>query len=248
MTCRHWGVRWKFLSYLEGTLETDQVHAVEARLTGCAACREAFARLKDGHELAGRLARIEKENAAAGRGFEAAPLFKPAMIEAGQGSLSRRRWDGRRMRWSLIMAHPRTIWVLAAVVIAQAALVTVWKRDVIFGKAVSPVASISGIDIDRFRNLNIAEMPLNSHPHVVTEGYVRNVWMDAEEKTLHFKLSESPAGDSAFVVCEILSPDRISAPRAGSRVKVYGVARYDGQAGRQWQEVNPVLDIAVLKR
>ncbi|MHB8054742.1 MAG: anti-sigma factor, partial [Candidatus Aminicenantales bacterium] len=146
MICPHWGVRRKFLSYLEGNLGANEARKVETRLAGCGTCRAAFARIKDGHELAGRLARIEKENAAAGRGFEAAPLFKPAMIEAGQGSPARRRRDGRKMRRALLMAHPRTVWALAAVVIAQAALVAVWKKDVIFGKEESPVASISGIE------------------------------------------------------------------------------------------------------
>ena len=40
----------------------------------------------------------------------------------------------------------------------------------------------------------------------------------------------------------------IPVPAEGSRVRVYGVARFDAQAGRGWHEVNPVLDIAVLKR
>jgi hypothetical protein len=31
-------------------------------------------------------------------------------------------------------------------------------------------------------------------------------------------------------------------------VRIYGVARYDGQPGRMWYEVNPVLNIALLKR
>lgn len=37
-------------------------------------------------------------------------------------------------------------------------------------------------------------------------------------------------------------------PREGSRVRVYGMARYDSQPGRGWHEVNPVMKIDVLKR
>ena len=153
-----------------------------------------------------------------------------------------------RMRWALAVSAPRTVGILAAIVIAQAALLVVLNRNALFGLGAPPEASISGIEISRFRSLEIAELPLNAHPHVTTEGYVRRVWMDDEEKTLHFMLASKPEGESPFIICEILSPERISPPRAGSRVKVYGVSRYDAQTGRQWNEVNPVLDIAVLKR
>jgi hypothetical protein len=61
-----------------------------------------------------------------------------------------------------------------------------------------------------------------------------------------FKLVESRGASQPFVVCEIVSPIRIEAPRVGSHVRVYGVARYDAQSDRNWYEVNPIFEIATL--
>ncbi|MCX6559342.1 MAG: hypothetical protein NTZ26_02390 [Candidatus Aminicenantes bacterium] len=127
---------------------------------------------------------------------------------AERGMAADRRWAGRRLRWSLALSTPRAVYLLIAVVIGQAALLAFFNRDALFGRRneVAPVST--GLDFSLFKTLDISELPINTHPHVATEGYVRDVWM----------------------------------------VRVYGVARYDAQAGRQWHEVNPVLDIAVLKR
>ncbi len=221
---------------------------MERHLSRCAACRETFARLKDGHRIARKLGEIDKNNPLIAEECGTPPAFSAALAEAGCRSGFRRKWEGWRISWSLTAAAPRTVWILAAVVLAQAFLLVFVNRGAIFGSPPTSAAAISGIALNRFQVLDIAEVPKNAHPHIATEGYVRRVWMDAEEKTLHFKLASSPEGEGPYVICEILSPDRISAPRAGSRVRVYGLARYDAQIGRQWHEVNPVLDISVLKR
>jgi hypothetical protein len=103
------------------------------------------------------------------------------------------------------------------------------------------------MDPGDFYPLRIPDLASNTRPRIVTEGYVRDVRIDEEERTLHFKLAEIPQGADPYIVCEIMSPIRMTLPREGSRVRVYGVARYDGQPGREWHEVNPVLNIAVLK-
>lgn len=244
----HRGARRRFLPYLSGSLSPEAIRDLENHLSGCEPCRAAFARLKEGHRLAERLSGIERKFPLASEEDAAAPVFSAALAEAGRGSALRRKWNGIRTASSLAFAAPRTVGILAAVVILQAAVLVVFNRDALFASRKSPAAAISGIDIERFQILDIAEVPGNAHPHIATEGYVRNVWMDEEEKTLHFKLASSPDGESPYVICEILSPDRISAPRAGSRVRVYGLARYDAQVGRRWHEVNPVLNISVLNR
>jgi hypothetical protein len=99
-----------------------------------------------------------------------------------------------------------------------------------------------------FTPLAIREFVRDSHSRVVTEGYVHNVYYDEEERTLHIKLAEGPREPEPFVICEIRDVRGVTIPREGSRVRVYGQARFDAQPGRGWHEVNPVLEIAVLNR
>lgn len=243
---RHGKARRDFLPYLCGTLAPGRVRKLEAHLAACEACRETISRMAEGHRMAQKLASLEKNNPLIIDEFGTPPPFSAALADAGGGSGLRRKWEGWRMSWSLAAAAPKTTWILAIMVVAQAVLLVFLNRGSIFGPP--SARAISGIALERFQVLDIAEVPLNAHPHIATEGYVRKVWMDAEENTLHFMLASSPEGESPYVICEILSPDRISAPLAGSHVRVYGLARYDAQIGRQWHEVNPVLDISVLKR
>jgi len=248
MSFGHRKAREMFLPYADETLPLEKRRAMERHLDGCDSCREEFLRLKTGHDLAVKLGRVEKRSSSGEPGFAPAPEFSPALAEDVWASRGRRRWNGFMLRWTLAVSSPRTVAALATVVIIQALLLGFLNRDALFGTGNAAPASISGIAINNFRILDIAELPTNSHPHVTTEGYVRKVWMDAEENTLHFMLAANPEGAGPFIVCEILNPELISAPRAGNRVKVYGVARYDAQAGRQWHEVNPVLDLSVIKR
>ena len=69
---------------------------------------------------------------------------------------------------------------------------------------------------------------------------------DEKDGDLKFKLVEDIAQPSPFIVCEIISPIKIDAPVVGSRVRVYGVSRYDAEVGREWYEVHPVLNIEAV--
>ncbi len=51
-----------------------------------------------------------------------------------------------------------------------------------------------------------------------------------------------------FVICEVRDLQPPDHSGEGSRVRVYGRARFDAQPGRGWHEVNPVMEIAVLNR
>jgi len=99
-----------------------------------------------------------------------------------------------------------------------------------------------------FTPLRITDFSSNTKSPVVTEGFVRDVYFDREEKTLHIKLVDVQQKAEPFVICEIPSPGGMTIPRGGSHVRVYGVARYDSQPGRGWNEVNPVVNIDLLKR
>lgn len=99
-----------------------------------------------------------------------------------------------------------------------------------------------------FTPLSIREFATRSSDRVVTEGFVRHVYFDEEERTLHIKLVEGPQRPEPFIICEIRDARGLAIPAEGSRVRVYGTARFDAQPGRGWHEVNPVTDIAVLNR
>jgi hypothetical protein len=99
-----------------------------------------------------------------------------------------------------------------------------------------------------FTRLAIREFTDRSHSRVVTEGFVRQVYYDEQERTLHIKLAEEPHDQAPFVICEVRDSRGLEIPSEGSRIRVYGQARFDAQPGRGWHEVNPVLDIAVLNR
>lgn len=94
----------------------------------------------------------------------------------------------------------------------------------------------------------IGDFASNGRGRVFTEGFVHDVYFDEQERTLHIKLLESPHRAEPFVICEVREPGRMAIPPEGSRVRVYGSARFDGQPGRGWHEVNPVERIAVLEK
>jgi hypothetical protein len=100
----------------------------------------------------------------------------------------------------------------------------------------------------RYQQVNISSIPHNTAPHIVTEGFVTEVKVDPEDGDILFKLVEDPQRRQPFVICEILQPFDLKAPPVGSRVRVYGVSRYDGQQGHQWFEVHPVFKIQTLTR
>jgi hypothetical protein len=105
-----------------------------------------------------------------------------------------------------------------------------------------------GPKAEGFAPLAIGEFATNERSRVFTEGFVHDVYFDEEERTLHIKLLESPRQMEPFVICEIRAAGGVTVPPEGSRIRVYGNARFDGQPGRGWHEVNPVAKIAVLDR
>jgi hypothetical protein len=104
------------------------------------------------------------------------------------------------------------------------------------------------LDLSEFQTVNIADIEQNQKPHVVAEGYVSEVRVNDEDGDLRFKLVDDLGHPGPFIVCEIIDPIRLKVPSVGSRVRVYGVSRYDGQADHNWYEVHPVLNIEVVHR
>ena len=241
MSCWRFDLKRKLLRYIEGLLGSRDVMLLERHLLDCEQCRELVARLRAGHSLAERLARVSS----ADRGQ---PSFADLM--RGHSAIASTR-SPRLLRgwgWSDQLATPRVVTALAALVVLQAGLLVVSNRGVLFGERTAASPKPHQLDRSQFRQLSISELKFNSQPHVATEGYVEDVHTDAEEGTVAFKLVETRGGSQPFVVCEIVSPIQIAAPANGRHVRVYGVARYDAQSDRKWYEVNPVFQITALGR
>lgn len=136
----------------------------------------------------------------------------------------------------------RGVAALAMVVLVQLGLLVASNRRLLFGQRSG--APTGALDLSEFHPLRIRDLKFNTEPHIAIQGYVRDVHADEEEGTVAFELFDDPKGSGSFVVCEIMSPISMPAPHEGSYVRVYGVARYDAQAQRNWYEVNPVLSIA----
>ena len=151
-------------------------------------------------------------------------------------------------RWFDMRTAPRVAQAIAVLGIVTLAIVAVIDRKILSGGGGDASMKPIALDFSRFHPLSIPEHRTNTVPHVATEGYVRDVHVDQEEKTLHFKLVQILREPEPFIVCEIISPGRVVVPSEGSFVRVYGVSRFDAKPGREWHEVNPVLNIAVLKR
>jgi hypothetical protein len=241
MSCWRFYLRRKFVPYLEGSLPPPEAKRLEKHILDCDRCRAMLARLRTGHRLAQQLRQFKPE------GAQGAPEFEAMMADMGEIVIGRHSWARLWENWLYSLTTPRTVQGLTALVLVLSALLVVSNRRVLFGERGSAAVKRSAMDFSNFHPLSIPELATNTRPHIATEGYVRDVHIDKEEGTVHFKLVEIPQGSGPFVVCEIISPIGMSLPPEGSRVRVYGVARYDAQPGREWHEVNPVLNIAVLK-
>ena len=102
-------------------------------------------------------------------------------------------------------------------------------------------------DRDAYRQVPLAQIPHTEEPHVSTIGYVSEVSVDEDEGDLTFKLVDNLQRPTHFVVCEIIPSIKMDTPPVGSRIRVYGVTRYDAKADHQWFEVHPVLDIEPVR-
>ena len=242
MGCWRFDLRRKFVPYLEGRIPPGEAKRLEKHMCACRHCQVLFVRLRAGHRWAQELGHIEPE------AVPVAPEFAAGRAEVAGAVAGRRRWARLGESWIDALITPRGVLVLSLLVLAQSALLVVSNRKALFGERAVVAAKPGALDVRDFHPLRIPELPSNTKTRIATEGYVRNVHVDEEENTLHFLLAEIPEGSGPFVVCEIMSPLVMSIPREGSRVRVYGVARYDAQPGRHWHEVNPVLNIDVLQR
>jgi hypothetical protein len=220
-------LRRKFVPYLEGGLPPRQAQRLERHLAGCRLCGDLITRIRAGHQSARRLGL---------RPSDPSPRL-PEFEEI---------WA---RRFPVLRVLPRLeVSALLAVAAGLVILVAVSSLTLTSRSRQGFVASRDRRADRDFTPLAIREFAGNSRDRIVTEGFVHNVYYDEQERTLHIKLVEGLHDPEPFVICEIRDVRGLTVPPQGSRVRVYGMARFDAQPGRGWHEVNPVMDIAVLSR
>ena len=235
-------LRRKFVLYIEGGLSPGAEERVERHLARCPDCRELLARVRAGHEASREYGRLGAENVP--RPLEFDELRARMDGTLGQGA---RGWKARP---ALLrpLAAPAALPAIALLLLVLAALFAVSRRTSPPWSAERAMARAEGDRSSGFTPLRIAAFEPNTKSPVVTEGLVSGVYFDEKERTLHIKLVDNKETPEPFVICEVRSPGRMAIPREGSRVRVYGMARFDPQPGRRWNEVNPVTNIDILKR
>jgi hypothetical protein len=242
MTTRCFFLRRRFVPYLEGELPPGARIRLESHLVRCRDCRGLLARVQAGQD-AGR--ELDRTGPDIGQG---PPVFEELLARIG--GLPGRRGLGpatwRRLP-ALLAASP-AVRVLGVFALALAALLVVSNRRALRSGEERAALSATAGEAGSFTPLSIAAFEPNTQSPVVTEGLVTGVYFDEKEKTLHIKLVEPGDKSEPFVICEVRSPGRMAIPQEGSRVRVYGMARFDPQPGRGWNEVNPVTNIDILKR
>jgi hypothetical protein len=230
---------WKnFTPYVDDELDGKTVKRVEEHLLDCNDCRLRLARLRDGQRFARYLPHQTPQHdswqaiAAALDADENPTPFVPVLKK-------------EPFAWRKVLTSP----LVASVMLAMAFLVLGFSLFFNKQKPESTQALYTDrpFDATNFRPVTISDIHNNTKTHVVAEGYVAEVHMDDEDGDLMFKLVENVEQPQPFIICEIISPINLAPPTVGSRVKVYGVSRYDADEGRQWHEVHPVLNIETVK-
>ncbi|HVP91477.1 MAG TPA: zf-HC2 domain-containing protein [Terriglobales bacterium] len=234
MTGRCFFLRRRFVPYIEGELSPGAEERLERHLVRCLNCRELLARVKAGHEAGREFGRLGPEGEPRPLGFD--ELWA--------------RKDGARGRPAAfrLLAAPVALPAIALSLLVLVALSAVSRRTSPPRSAERALSRAGAGRSGGFTPLRIAAFEPNTKSPVVTEGLVRGVYFDEKEKTLHIKLVDNEEKPEPFVICEVRSPGRMAIPQQGSRVRVYGIARFDSQPGRGWNEVNPVTNIDIIKR
>jgi len=233
MRCLRINLQRSFSRYVNGELESVAVKRIEDHLLDCGSCRTRLAHLRNGHRLAQQLPRFT-------------PRSDPwaaieAAIEAPSPSASRpadMRWREPGLKPGFALA------MISVIALIGALLITYGPRP--FGEERAEPVVAEALDLSQFHLVSIAGIEQNKRPHVVAEGFVSEVIADADGD-FKFRLVDDLDSPGPFIVCEIIDPIRLAAPLVGSRVRVYGVSRYDSQPNHNWYEVHPVLNIEVVR-
>lgn len=238
MKCWRMNLRRDMMRYITDELTPNRVRRVEDHLLDCGHCRDRVARLRGGQRFAAQLPRVIPQHdlwdaieTAIDRqeGRTAQPL-RPISSAAG---------------WRSLLLNPRfALAAIAGAILLSVIFATFYRHA---EQESASLRSLEAGDWREFHPVSISDIESNTKPHVVAEGYVSEVRFDDEDGDLRFKLVDNLGEQERFIVCEIIDPIRLTPPTVGSRVRVYGVSRYDGEQDHNWYEVHPVLNIEVVR-
>ncbi|MBV8516533.1 MAG: zf-HC2 domain-containing protein [Acidobacteria bacterium] len=217
MPCLRFDLHRLFPLYLDGAAPSRTTARIERHLLDCSACRARLVRMRDAKSLLGELPPL------------AAPAFERVMARAPRGE---RRFS---------FAVPSVLRHLAADALIATVLFAIFT--LFYTHAAS--ARNRQFDFSSFRALAVGQIAATDDPHVIVQGVVSQTSGDTDEGSHRFRLTD-PHNPNAFVVCEILDGDPMTPPKPGSRVRVWGVSRYDPSPDHRWFEIHPVLRVEVL--
>ena len=236
MRCWRIDLQRSFLLYLTGELESDRIKRIENHLLDCGPCRTSLARLRNGHRFASQMPRFKPQRDPWGA-IEAAIENMEAGISPAPRTPVASLWR------KPAFAAGAAIILVVALVVAGVVLSRYFSSE----HEIRGLMGLEAFDTSEFHSVSIADIERNTKPHIVAEGYVSQVGVSDEGGEFKFKLVESLQQPEPFIICEIIDPIKFAPPKVGSRVRVYGVSRYDGQDNHNWYEVHPVLNIEVVR-
>ena len=237
MKCLRFDLRRDFSLYLNGELNAEAVKRVEDHLIDCGSCRVRLAQLRNGHRLAQEMPRFAPSRDS-WSAIEAA--IRDEQQIAARGIRAPKEWRKLALKPGFAFAVIGIAALILSLVVASGRRAT--------GEEPAGHLIADALDLDEFQTVNIANIHENHKPHVMAEGFVSEVGVNDEDGDMRFKLVDELGRPGPFIVCEIIDPFKLKTPPVGSRVRVYGVSRYDGQANHNWYEVHPVLNIEVVHR
>jgi hypothetical protein len=245
MKCWRIDLHSKLVLYLDSNLAPQAVTRLEGHLLDCGECRARLAQMRTGKQLAlqipQRSLKTDPWQAIAAAIETKSPLPTPT-----KSTLVLSQWLRIHLvnPWVTTSLITITLVLLAVIVISNSRSLTTNGN----GESTIALESLSTtMDLSEFSSVTIADIKHNTEPHIVAEGYVSEVRMD-KDGDLTFKLVEDLRQLQPFIVCEIIDSFRITPPKIGSRVRVYGVSRYDGKQGHEWYEVHPVINIEMVSK
>lgn len=217
MSCLRIDLHRRFPQYLDGAAPSHLAERVERHLLDCGHCRARLVRLREAKRLIGALPAVD------------APPFDRLMSRTPATA------PRRAVRVPRFLTHFAADALIATALFAAFTLLYTHSAS----------ARIRPFDASSFRAVDVRQVAATADPHVVVTGVVSEAEGESGEGSHRFRLVD-PSDRRAFVVCEILDGDPLSAPKPGARVRVWGVSRYDSKASHRWFEIHPVLKTEVL--
>ena len=232
--------RRELMRYVTDELTPDRVRRMEDHLLDCGDCRDTVARLRSGQRFAAQLPRITPQR-------DVWDAIEAAIDRDGAHPARDARTTWSAARWRSLLLTPRfALAAIAGAMLLSVVFVTLHRRAAPEPEPAG-LKTLEAVDWDEFHPVRISDIESNTKPHVVAEGYVSEVRVNDEDGDLSFRLVDNLGEQERFIVCEIIDPIRLKPPAVGSRVRVYGVSRYDGEHDHNWYEVHPVLNIEVVR-